>query len=88
MGPISPSSNWNIWILVAMKYFTKWVKAIPFYKAICKAVANFIKEEIITKFGIPHKIITDNGTPLLNREVRRMLEHYQAKHCRSSPYYP
>ena len=36
----------------------------------------------------PHKIISDNGTLFVNREVREMLEYYQVKHYLSSPYYP
>ena len=40
------------------------------------------------RFGVPHKIISDNDTPLINSKVRKMLEFYQVKHHRSSPYYP
>uniref|UniRef100_A0A2N9IS56 RNA-directed DNA polymerase n=1 Tax=Fagus sylvatica TaxID=28930 RepID=A0A2N9IS56_FAGSY len=50
--------------------------------------ANFIREHIITRFGIPYKLITDNGTPFVNKDVREVLEHYRVKHRRSTPYYP
>uniref|UniRef100_A0A2N9F487 Uncharacterized protein n=1 Tax=Fagus sylvatica TaxID=28930 RepID=A0A2N9F487_FAGSY len=60
IGPINPSSGGYIWILVATEYFSKWVEAIPLRKATGAAVANFIREHIITRFGIPHKIISDN----------------------------
>lgn len=43
-------------------------------------MANFIKENIIARFRIHHRIISNNGTPFVNREVRRMLEQYQVKH--------
>ena len=48
IGPINPSSNGYIWILAATLYFTKWVEAIPLKKATGAAVANFIREHIIT----------------------------------------
>ena len=51
-------------------------------------MANFIKENIIIRFGVPHKIISDNGTPFVNSDVRKMLEFYQVKHHHSSLYYP
>ena len=51
-------------------------------------MAHFIKENIIVSFGVPHRIISDNGTPFVNNDVRKMLEFYQVKHYRSSPYYP
>jgi ribonuclease HI len=88
IGPINPPSGGYIWILAATEYFTKWVEAIPLRKATGAAVANFIREHIITRFGIPHKIISDNGTPFVNKDVREMLEHYRIKHRRSTPYYP
>uniref|UniRef100_A0A2N9EHJ1 Integrase catalytic domain-containing protein n=1 Tax=Fagus sylvatica TaxID=28930 RepID=A0A2N9EHJ1_FAGSY len=88
IGPINPSSGGYIWILVATEYFSKWVEAIPLRKATGAAVANFIREHIITRFGIPHKIISDNGTPFVNKNVREVLEHYRVKHRRSTPYYP
>jgi hypothetical protein len=88
IGPINPPSGGYIWILAATEYFTKWVEAIPLRKAIGAAVANFIREHIITRFGIPHKIISDNGTPFVNKDVREVLEHYRIKHRRSTPYYP
>uniref|UniRef100_A0A2N9G8E1 RNA-directed DNA polymerase n=1 Tax=Fagus sylvatica TaxID=28930 RepID=A0A2N9G8E1_FAGSY len=88
IGPINPASGGCIWILVATEYFTKWVEAIPLRKATGAAVANFIREHIITRFGIPYKLITDNGTPFINKDVREVLEHYRVKHRRSTPYYP
>ena len=51
-------------------------------------MTNFICEHIIIRFGIPHKIISDNGTPFVNKSVREVLENYRIKHHRSTPYYP
>jgi len=76
VGPVNPPSNGYIWILVATEYFTKWEEAVPLCKATKGAIANFIKENIIARFGVPHRIISDNGTPFVNKEVRKMLEFY------------
>ena len=88
VGPVNSPSREYIWIVVATEYFTKWAKAVPLCKATGGAMANFIKENIIVRFGVPHKIISGNGTPFVNSDVRRMLEFYQVKHYKSSPYYP
>jgi hypothetical protein len=69
IGPIGPASGGHILILVATEYFSKWVEAIPLRKATGTAVANFIREHIITSFGIPYKLISDNGTPFINKDV-------------------
>uniref|UniRef100_A0A2N9G339 Integrase catalytic domain-containing protein n=1 Tax=Fagus sylvatica TaxID=28930 RepID=A0A2N9G339_FAGSY len=88
IGPIGPASGGHIWILVATEYFSKWVEAIPLRKGTGAALANFIREHIITHFGIPYKLISDNGTPFINKDVREVLEHYRVKHRHSTPYYP
>ena len=75
-GPVNPPSHGYIWILVATEYFTKWEEAIPLSKAVGGAVVNFIKENIIVRFGVPYRIISDNGTPFVNSEVRKMLKFY------------
>ena len=73
---------------MAKEYFTKWAEAIPLCKAMGGVMANFINENIIFRFGVSQRIISDNGTQFVNREVRKMLEFYQVKYHRSSPYYP
>ncbi|KAI5350541.1 hypothetical protein L3X38_003432 [Prunus dulcis] len=40
------------------------------------------------EFGIPYKIVTDNGTPFVNKQVGSTLSGYGIKHRRSTPYYP
>ena len=72
---------------MAMEYFTKWVEAVPLKKATGPTVANFIREHKICRFGIPHKIVSDNGTPFVNKGVSKLLDHHHIKHKKSTPYY-
>ena len=57
-------------------------------KATGAAVTNFIQEHIITRFGIPRKLISDNGTPFINKDMKGLTETYYIKYRRSTPYYP
>ena len=52
------------------------------------AVANFIREHIITRFRIPKRLISDNGTPFINKDMKGLTEAYYINHGRSTPYYP
>ena len=88
IGPINPSSNGHIWILATTEYFTKWVEVVPLKKAIRVAVANFIREHIITRFRIPRRLIRDNRTLFINKDMKNLTEAYHIKHGRSTPYYP
>ncbi|OMO98613.1 reverse transcriptase [Corchorus capsularis] len=78
----------HIWILAATECFTKWVEAVPLKKATGPAVASFIKENVVCRFGIPRRIISDNGTPFVNKDVRKLLALYDIDHVKSTRYYP
>ncbi|KAF7146073.1 hypothetical protein RHSIM_Rhsim04G0191100 [Rhododendron simsii] len=67
---------------------TKWVEAVSLRRATGAAVANFIKENIICRFGIPKVILSDNGTPFINKNVKKLLKSYSVSHLTSTPYYP
>ncbi|CAL8169052.1 unnamed protein product [Prunus armeniaca] len=73
---IHSSSDGYIWILTATEYFTKWVEAVPLRKATGAAIANFIREYIVCRFGILYKIVTNNGTPFVNKQVSSTLSGY------------
>ena len=51
-------------------------------------MANFIREHIITRFKIHRGLISDNGTPFINKDMKNLTEAYYIKHGRSTPYYP
>ena len=85
--PINPPSNGHIWILVVTEYFTKWVEVIPLKKATGTAVANFIWEHIITWFRIPRMLISDNGTPFINKDMNNLTKH-QGNHLHNTPNHP
>ncbi|KAG5548798.1 hypothetical protein RHGRI_014224 [Rhododendron griersonianum] len=88
VGPIRPASRKNRWILAATEVCTKWVEATLLKKATGDAVATFIKENIICRFGIPKVILSDNRTPFINHHVESLLNEYVVDHRTSSAYYP
>ncbi|PKI58165.1 hypothetical protein CRG98_021453, partial [Punica granatum] len=51
IGPINPkASNGHLFILVAIDYFTKWIEAITLASVTAKAVARFVKRDIIARY--------------------------------------
>ena len=48
-------------LLVAIDKFTKWIEARPIKKLDGPTVVRFITR-IVIRHGVPHSIITDNGT--------------------------
>ncbi|XP_052728595.1 uncharacterized protein LOC128195360 [Vigna angularis] len=89
IGAIEPkASNGHRFILVAIDYFTKWVEAVSYTNVTRKVVTRFIKRELICRYGLPNKIITDNATNLNNRMMAELCEEFKIHHLNSSPYRP
>jgi transposase InsO family protein len=56
-------------MLVAVDKFTEWVEEAPVTTQDSTAAINFIKS-IVFCFGVPHSIITDNGTNFTSKEFK------------------
>ena len=63
-------------------------KSIPLKNATRVVVTNFIREHIIIRFRIPRRLISDNGIPFINKDMKNLTEAYYIKHGKSTPYYP
>jgi hypothetical protein len=63
----------HVYMLVAVDKFTKWVEAAPVITQDSTAAINFIKS-IVFCFGVPHSIITDNGTNFTSKEFKNYCE--------------
>jgi len=89
IGRIEPkASNGHRFILVAIDYFTKWVEAASYANVTKQVVVRFIKNNIICRYGVPNKIITDNGTNLNNKMMKELCDDFKIEHHNSSPYRP
>ena len=58
MGPFPPSFG-NLYILVAINYVSKWIKAVALPTNDAKVVVKFFRNNIFTRFGAPRAIISD-----------------------------
>jgi hypothetical protein len=61
VGPFKTAPVGLTHLLVAVDKFTKWIKAKAIKKLNGSSTIKFFKE-IIVRYGVPHNIITDNGT--------------------------
>lgn len=82
------SSQQYKFILIATKYFRKWVEAIPLIKYEGINVALFIFNQIICQFRIPDLIIMDNGKSFCNKQMDEIYYKDGITHKLYSPYYP
>jgi hypothetical protein len=81
------SSGQHRWILTATDYFTKWIESIPTRSASHKVIISFL-EDIMSTFGCPRRIVTDNVASFKDESLIKFCEQCDITLVLSTPYYP
>jgi hypothetical protein len=76
------------YILVAVDYVSKWVEAIPTKSMESRVVLEFLKSNILSRFGVPRAIISDQGTHFTSRSFEKLMGEYRVTHKVSTSYHP
>ena len=87
MGPF-PSSFGNLYILLAVDYVSKWVEAIACPRNYANIVVGFIKRNILSRFGAPRTIISDEGRHFANKVFEKLMSRYGIRHVMGLTYHP
>ncbi|KAH0815061.1 hypothetical protein GEV33_007730 [Tenebrio molitor] len=88
VGPLPRSSRGNCYVVVMQDRFTKWVQCRAVRKATARAVTQALYEEVITRFGCPVTVISDNGTQYSGGTFRTLLLELGIAHRLTRPYTP
>ena len=88
-GPIFPTSQYgNKYIICLTDILSKFVIIKAVHDNIAQTAVRFLKEDIITKFGTPRCIITDNETHFTSRVMNESIKQIGATHLYATPYHP
>ncbi|XP_050941581.1 uncharacterized protein LOC103501632 [Cucumis melo] len=60
--------------------------AVPLREAKKENIVNFVQTHIIYRYGIPHRIVTDNGRQFANTLMDKLCEKFNFKQYKSSMY--
>ncbi|GAA0177265.1 hypothetical protein LIER_29674 [Lithospermum erythrorhizon] len=84
-----PKAKTNLeYVVVAVDYFSKCVKAAPLKKTGSDNIMRFLWKHVITCFGVPRILISDNGPQFESEELPQFCEKYNIEHRFSPVYYP
>ncbi|XP_058217932.1 uncharacterized protein LOC131328958 [Rhododendron vialii] len=76
------------YMLTATDLFTKWVEASPLVKTTAGDVERFIWKHIISRFGVPYAILSDNGSQFVASAIKTFYAKRHITIHNSSVAYP
>ena len=87
VGPLKGGTHKKKYLLVMVDKFTKWIEAKPVKTAESGPVIDCISG-VVHHYGVPHSIITDNGTNFTTDEVKLWCSKMGIKLDYASAYHP
>jgi hypothetical protein len=90
VGPINPPGKRTgaRYIITATEYLTRWAEAREVKECSETISARFIFDDIITRFGFPNILMSDQGTHFINKTIEALTEEFAVHHQKSTPYHP
>jgi hypothetical protein len=89
IGQFSQSSIvGHIWILEATDYFTRWIEAVALKTSSSPLIIRLLEENILTRFGVPQKLTTDNASVFRSVELLAFCSQYGITLAHAANYYP
>ena len=76
------------YLLVGTYYFTQWVKVEPLANIRDMDTKRFVWKNIVTRFGVPHVLISDNGLQFDSKMFRKYCGELGITNRYSTPAYP
>ena len=81
IGPFPKGKGQVKFVIIAIDYLTKWVEAEPLATITEKRTTDFIKKNIICRYGVPYIIITNYGRQFNNNNFREFCRKCEIKNC-------
>ena len=66
-------------MVVAVDYFTKYVEVEALATITVEKIVRFIYQTIFCRFGMPAKIVSDNGTQFDNAKFRQFYNDHKVQ---------
>ena len=88
LGELPLTDKGNRYILVVSDCFTKRTKAFPMPNMEARTVADIIVREVVSRFGEPSSIHSDQGRHYESQLFPEMCKVLHIKKTRTTPYHP
>ena len=83
-----PPSNGSLYILLTVDYVSKLVEVVAFPRNYANTVIGFVQRNILTRYGAPRTIISDEGSHFENKLFSNLMSKYGVRHATGLDYHP
>ena len=88
ISPLPRTERGNRYILTVVDHFTKHVEVYPLDNKEAFSVARVFLNELVSRFGVPYLIHTDQGTNFESNLFKEIGKLLGIAKTRTSPYHP
>ena len=88
VGPLPKTQRSNRYMLEVIDYYTRWPEPFALEHQDAHSVALRLISEIISRYGAPYVIQTDQGTNFECKLIAELCKLYDIKKTRTTPYHP
>ena len=88
LGPFPPSKSGNVYILMMIDQFTRWVECMPLKDQTAEVVARSAVDNFFSRFGLPSELHSDQGRNFMSNLFVELCERLQIARTRTTPYHP
>lgn len=87
-GPFPVAEGGERYVVAAVEYVTRYAVATCVTEHTAEAVAKFIMQEIVLRFGVFRELLTDGAPEMTGRVIELLVDMLQARQVNPVPYRP
>lgn len=88
VGPLPISESRNVYILSVMDHFSRYCEFIPLPDQTAESVARALVQRLITKFGVPKALITDQGANFTSELISQLCRFLHVRKIQTTGFHP
>lgn len=87
-GPLPITPKGFQWIFIVEDIASRWVELFPLEIATAESCAKTLMNEVFFRYGVPRKIISDNGVQFVSAVMQKLVFCFNIQHTLTPVYHP
>lgn len=88
MGPYPLSKNRNMYLLVVLDHFSRFLLVQPIKNATAQILVDYLENEVFLKYSVPEIMVSDNGKQFDSNLLKKLLKKYGVTQVFTGKYSP